>query len=643
MRILLLGIFVLGCGGGAQWAPLPKSMPTVEDYPDVDGVHLVDHTRVEFDLDHTSGEPYALVTTHRRTLVLRESGRRLGRVGVSYHPELLPLVSFEGQVVSPKRKVEPFDMEGANDRVAFGRGAYSDWRYCFVTRTVVPGSIVEVRYTQRIDDLRMFSVSHYLARDLPVKATRLEVSTPEGWATEHQVRRLNADLAEPPTTQQAAGRRVQAWSRADQAPILTERLSPPWYQLAPTVRLRLASWHTRAGEVHNLATPTEVSAYAHRLQADRTAVTPEIRARVEALLRGVPDEPRAKAQVLYDWVRQNVRYVAIELGMGGWVPTPAKDVFSTSYGDCKDKATLLSAMLDAAGIESRVATIHSHGGYPKRYGLPVVVGNANHAILVIDLPSGPVYADTTDRSVPFGRLPFRDQEADLLPASEGGSPLVKTPASGPEVNWTRVEAELKLGGDGKGRGGLTVTALGVPADVLRTRLAMETEKKRKKALRRAARVRGEVVDLRQVIEVEPTDADTPVVGKAKLELEMARSAGGWLISADGLLSGVAPQLPDKERRYPVVLGSRRALKQRIELSLPAGYVVRKLPDPVALESAFGVYALRWHQEGSKLVLDRTYETRERIVPPDAYGALRVFLGAAHRAEARRVVVMKEES
>src|SRR5882672_6014767 len=79
--------------------------------------------------------------------------------------------------------------------------------------------------------------------------------------------------------------------------------------------------------------------------ATQSVVTPAIKALVAQLLTNV-ESPRDKARVLYDWVRQNVRYVAVYMGPGGVVPHSAEAVLHNRYGDCKDHVVLLEAMLD---------------------------------------------------------------------------------------------------------------------------------------------------------------------------------------------------------------------------------------------------------------------------------------------------------
>src|SRR5207244_10181043 len=72
--------------------------------------------------------------------------------------------------------------------------------------------------------------------------------------------------------------------------------------------------------------------------------------------------PAAKMKALGEFAQRDIRYVAIELGIGGWQPHPAAEVFAHHYGDCKDKATLMGAMLHEIGIDSYYVVINSERG-----------------------------------------------------------------------------------------------------------------------------------------------------------------------------------------------------------------------------------------------------------------------------------------
>jgi hypothetical protein len=141
-----------------------------------------------------------------------------------------------------------------------------------------------------------------------------------------------------------------------------------------------------------------------RAYQDRTgarAVPDDTVAALAARVTGDVVEPRARAVALSDWVRHNVRYVAVYLGPGGVVPHAAASVLANRYGDAKDHTTLLVALLASAGIYSTVALVNNGNAYQ----LPAVptLGVLNHAIVYV--PSLQLYLDPTADSVPGGFLP----------------------------------------------------------------------------------------------------------------------------------------------------------------------------------------------------------------------------------------------
>src|ERR1700747_2990480 len=84
------------------------------------------------------------------------------------------------------------------------------------------------------------------------------------------------------------------------------------------------------------------------LVSSREAASPQIKQQVADLTSG-KTSTLDKMQALASFGQDDIRYVAIELGIGGWQPHPAAEVFSKRYGDCKDKATLLRSMLHEIG------------------------------------------------------------------------------------------------------------------------------------------------------------------------------------------------------------------------------------------------------------------------------------------------------
>ncbi|MDL2355417.1 MAG: DUF3857 and transglutaminase domain-containing protein [Pseudomonadota bacterium] len=183
--------------------------------------------------------------------------------------------------------------------------------------------------------------------------------------------------------------------------------------------------------------PAFARAYDARAR-DKGQVNPAIAALAQEITRGVP-HGRAQALALADWVRQNVRYVGVYIGAGGVVPHAAATVLENRYGDCKDHASLLEALLAAAGIDSSAALINSGNAYR----LPTIptLGVFNHVITYV--PSLDLYLDSTADSIAAGYLPAADLGKPVL--LTGSGKLAATPSAQADksrtVSWFGVRKD----------------------------------------------------------------------------------------------------------------------------------------------------------------------------------------------------------
>ncbi|MDB5951965.1 MAG: hypothetical protein JWR65_3820 [Massilia sp.] len=172
-------------------------------------------------------------------------------------------------------------------------------------------------------------------------------------------------------------------------------------------------------------------------------VSPAIAALALEVTRELTHEinaPRAKALALADWVRKNIRYVAVYIGAGGVVPHPAATVLANRYGDCKDHASLLEALLAAVGIDSTGALINSGNAY--RLPSTPTLGVFNHVITYV--PSLDLYLDSTAESIAAGYLPSSDLGKPVLLTSSGK--IAATPSAQVEKSRTTTWFGVKKNG-----------------------------------------------------------------------------------------------------------------------------------------------------------------------------------------------------
>jgi len=181
------------------------------------------------------------------------------------------------------------------------------------------------------------------------------------------------------------------------------------------------------------------------LAGDRNQASEQIKQEV-ASLTAAKTTPLEKMQALAQFMQHDIRYVAIELGIGGWQPHPAPDIFFHRYGDCKDKATLMISMLREIGIEAHYVIINSHRDAVTRD--EPAHNEFNHAITAIDLPNGLsdpslvatlqhpklgtlLFFDPTDELTPFGYIRGQLQANYCLLVPPDGGELVQLPRQRP--------------------------------------------------------------------------------------------------------------------------------------------------------------------------------------------------------------------
>lgn len=293
---------------------------------------------------------------------------------------------------------------------------------------LAPGDSARLLYRQNSRPLlpSSFSFVTTIVPTLAFDKVSIHLDAPEKMPLYFQFEGFGRQDAEP-----VAGRRIEHWTYRQPGTVATEANSTEARIRQPHVWISsFASWDEMAGAYRKLYEPQAV-------------VTPEIAALARELTAGA-ETPRDKAQRIYDWVRKNIRYVAIYAGLEGWVPHPAGEVLANRFGDCKDHAVLLDALLKAEGIRSVPVLIQAD---LLNYALPETAAHNFFNHMISYLPELDLYLDSTSAVAEFGRLPDTDQGKQVL--RPGLVPaLGQTPASKAEARQARRSTKIQLASDG---------------------------------------------------------------------------------------------------------------------------------------------------------------------------------------------------
>lgn len=206
--------------------------------------------------------------------------------------------------------------------------------------------------------------------------------------------------------------------------------------------------------------------FAHdyeELTASKLKVTPAVQALANKITSGVTDK-RKQAELIFDWVSQNIRYVLLYLGNeGSLIPHDVDSIIDNGYGDCKDHSLLFSALLLAKGIPSETVLINLGNSYA--LSGPPTLASLNHVITW--LPDFGVYADTTAGVAPFGVLPFAESGKPVIHIASVGATTRRTPLPKTEDATISTKTTARMSADGKFTGDTQITATGQFAIALR--------------------------------------------------------------------------------------------------------------------------------------------------------------------------------
>ena len=118
---------------------------------------------------------------------------------------------------------------------------------------------------------------------------------------------------------------------------------------------------------------------------------------VEELTKGKESDIE-KVKAIYYWTQQNIKYIAFEYALGGFIPREANEVFQKKYGDCKDNSSILYKMLEIAGLQGNLTWIGTRK-IPYTYEEVPTPAVDNHMILTYENKNNTYYLDATGRYI----------------------------------------------------------------------------------------------------------------------------------------------------------------------------------------------------------------------------------------------------
>jgi Domain of Unknown Function with PDB structure (DUF3857)/Transglutaminase-like superfamily len=499
-----------------------------------------------------------------------------------------------------------------------------------------PGNVVGFEFVQRHRPY-VFEDDWGFQNEVPVKTARLILQIPAGW--EFTTNWFNHPEQKPV----ASGSNQYVWEVDDVPAMEIEPDMPAWRSLAGWVGLKYFP-KDPAMRARTTGSWNDLALWYDGLTQSSRIASPEIKQKVAELTSGLSD-PLSKIRAITEFMQRSIRYYAIEVGIGGYQPHPAAEVFAHQFGDCKDKATLLSSMLHEIGIDSYYVLVDSDRGVV-RPGYPSM--NFDHVILAMRLPDtvsttalyafvndpklGPLLIfDPTEEHTPLGYLPWQLQDSDALIVSPDGGEMVHLPLLPPATNRLLRVAKFDLTASGDLAGEVQQVEWGGPAAAQREEFLGAPPSKRADIfehflggfLNNFLFLGGSLGNLGK-------DDESLSLDYKFLSRGYANASGDLLILRPDVVGNEDIGLLNlftqhKARKYPVEFEEAMRQDDVFDITLPPGYALDGLPQPVQASCDYATYHSEIKVSDGVLHYKRTFEVKDVIVPVDRLPEIRAFL------------------
>lgn len=597
------------------------------------------------------GEDGRIVTTTTYAVrILTREGRREAIAHEGYLTDSGKVREMKAWLIRPDGSFKRYGKDETADVAGDTNDVYNEYRVKLIMAEDDADAGAVFGYQVTSEESSVFTQFDWdFQSNLPTLSSRYTLTLPTGW-------RAASVAFNYPKIEPAVSGSSYTWELRNLPFIEDEPSSPRLSTLVP--RLAVNYYPAAGAKIpgRTFENWDDVARWLHELEAPQATVDDALAAKARSLTANAKTELE-RIQAIGHYV-QNIRYISIQTGLGrggGYRPHSATEVFAKAYGDCKDKASLMSAMLKVVGIDSYLVSIYSGDpGYvraewpsPQQFNhciIAVKVSPETKAASVVeDAALGRLLIfDATDENTPVGDLPDHEQGSlALIDAREAGA-LLRMPVTPPEANRLERQVEATLMPEGGITASVRERSIGNSAVVSRHEFRRLARPEYNRMIE-AWVTRGAAGAKLSKVEASDSSAD----GRFALDVEF--TAGNYAQLMQQRLLVFKPvivarreslTLTKSSRTHPVVL-SAAAYTETVRIKLPDGFEVDELPDALKLDTSFGAYAATYEVKDGQLIFTRALTQRAATIPVDQYASVRNFYERIRAAEQAPVVLAKK--
>jgi hypothetical protein len=643
LNVLLIGTALAG-DDTPGWLMQAASLKPPVYEKDVPAVVLRKEQQVTYGADGK-----LIITESYAVRILTKDGRKLAFAAAPYLVSSGSIRQMTGWLIRPDGSTKKYEKNSILDAISDQDDVYNEGRVKIIDATDDADAGAVFGYQVVSEERPLFYQDIWMFQDrLPTLSSRYSLTLPAGW-------KASSITFNYPAVQPQVNGATYTWELNSLSPIPPEPASPSVRNLAPRVVVNYFP-ETAGGPGPNFTDWKEVSRWVSGLHSTQVIVDDAVAGKARELTANAKTELE-KIQAIGNFV-QNLQYISIDIGVGygnGIRPRASNVVLGRGYGDCKDKANLMRAMLKSLNIEAYPVAIYSGDATYVRaeWASP---GQFNHCIIAIKVSDATQAAtvithpklgrllifDATDPYTPVGDLPEGLQGSLALILAGDDGTLSRMPVTPPEANKLDRRTEMTLDALGNLQGIIRERSVGQAAvgeRALKRRLSPPDYNKRIEEWI----VRG--ISTARLSKITPVDK----IAEGRFDLDVELSAPAYAQLMQDRLMIFKPAvvsrlnslwLTEPTRTSPVVLDPY-SFSETSTIKLPPGFTVDEIPDAVNLETSFGKYSNSYEVKDGNLNFTRNMVLNAAQIPADKYSMVKDFFVKVRNAEQAPVVLLKK--
>lgn len=518
-----------------------------------------------------------------------------------------------------------------------GFSIYDDSRVKYVD--VAYGSYpytVEFTYEMTLGgiDFAVFPNWDIQSYNTAVQSGRFEINMPDNQQFHYRALNTNITAAEG---KPSAGRKNWVWTVSGLPAVAWEPLAPAPSSVLPRILTSPDAFEI-GGYRGSMASWADYGAFIYELYKGRDQLPDSVKADVQRVVAGAADTP-AKISALYRYLQGKMRYVSVQMGIGGWQPFDAQYVAKNQYGDCKALSNYMKALLKEAGIEASLVLI-KNGDLDYEVTPDFTTPQFNHAILYV--PESGMWLECTSTDMPPNYIGASNAGRNVLLVTPQGGRLERTPAQGADFNTTANTTRIVIRADGTATLSQWSRTQGEPHDDIRYLSKHEPQEEHKKWLLKSIGLPAFQLDSLSL--AAEKDAPTATLAyRATLGKTGSQTGKRWFIPLNPVNSFQDVPPVQTSRNLPVTLTTQMSQTDTIYLTFPTGYSLESYPtEPLGCRRSFGEYALRVVPTETGATVYRSLRLSAATLPKEDYNDCRNFFRDVAKYDAIKLVLKQND-